>query len=109
MRRHIGVTTFVGFAISFIISHQYYPFLDWNFLRAGIIVLISGLVTLKWKISYHAIGYASFCFTFIELFGTPWLLSLLGLPLVFWARMYLKKHTFAQLSAGTILSGVIII
>lgn len=109
MRRHLGVTAFVGFVISFIISHQYYSFLDGNFLRAGLIIFISGLVTFKWKISFHAIGYTSFCFTFIELFGTPWLLTLFGLPLVFWARIYLRKHTFAQLSAGTILSGIIIV
>ena len=109
MRRHIGYFSTVGFGISFLLAHNFFPFLDGMFLRAWIIIFITGLVTLKWKISFHAVGYASFCFTFIELFGQAWLVTLVLLPVIFWSRLQLKRHTFAQLVAGTLLSLVIII
>lgn len=109
MRKYIGVSATAGFLISFWLAHQYFPFLDTMFLRAGIIIVISGLITLKWKISFHSIGYTSFCLTFYELFGLPWLISLVLLPIVFWSRLYLKRHTFGQLLMGSLLCLVVVI
>ena len=108
MRRHIGYFSTAGFIISFILSHLYFPFMDGMFLRASIVIIVAGLVTLKWKISFHAIGYTSFCFTFVELFGPIWGITLILLPLVFWSRLILKRHTMAQLVAGSVLSLVIL-
>jgi hypothetical protein len=109
MRRYLGIPATIGFAISFLLAHQFYPFLDEMFLRAWIIILITGLVTLRWKISLHSIGYSCFCFTFIELFGPIWIITLLFLPLVYWDRLILKRHTLKQLLAGTILSLLILV
>jgi len=70
------------------------------YLNNTIVVL---LFSLYWKISIHAMGIAGPATAIIYLFGWYGVLFSLLVPLVLWSRLYLKRHTPAQLIAGTVL------
>ena len=56
-----------------------------------------------WKISLHAGGVAGFAAFLTWMFGLPWALTFLALPLIGWARVYRKRHNWAQVAAGGIV------
>jgi membrane-associated phospholipid phosphatase len=70
-------------------------------------------ITLRWKISIHAVSIAGFVAALAFIAGVPWpgaaglldpgwLLALVPLiPLVGWARVRLRAHTWAQVLGGT--------
>ena len=65
------------------------------------------LISLKWKISVHAMGVAGPTTALIFSIGTAGgLLGLLMLP-VAWSRLYLKKHTPGQVVYGGLLGYVL--
>jgi membrane-associated phospholipid phosphatase len=70
------------------------------YLNNTIVVL---LFSLYWKISIHAMGIAGPATAIIYLFGWTGLIFSLLVPLVLWSRLYLKRHTPAQLIVGTVL------
>ncbi len=62
-------------------------------------------VTSKWKISFHSTVNAGLI-TMLNMFYDwrySWLYALL--PLVMWARVYQKHHTWQQVVAGAVLGG----
>lgn len=65
--------------------------------------IVALLFSLFWKISIHAMGIAGPATAIIYLFGWPGLFFSLLVPLVIWSRLYLKRHTPAQLITGTFL------
>lgn len=70
------------------------------YLNNTVVVL---LFSLYWKISIHAMGIAGPATAIIYLFGWTGLVFSLLVPLVLWSRLYLKRHTPAQLIVGTVL------
>jgi membrane-associated phospholipid phosphatase len=76
-------------------------------------------ITLRWKISIHAVSIAGFVAALAFIAGAPWpevaglldpgwLLTLAPLiPLVGWARVRLQAHTWAQVLGGTFFGLVI--
>ena len=61
------------------------------------------IINLRWKISIHAMGVAGPTTALIYSFGpVGGFMGLILLP-VMWSRLYLKKHTPAQLIAGASL------
>ena len=67
------------------------------------------IITKFWKISMHNYGLSAMSYLIYAFTNNIWL-SLLYLILVVitgYARIYLKKHTFSQVIAGTIL-GIIV-
>jgi membrane-associated phospholipid phosphatase len=56
-----------------------------------------------WKISLHAGGVGGFAAFLTWLFGSAWALTFLAIPLVGWARVYRRRHTWAQVAAGGIV------
>ena len=58
-------------------------------------------ISSYWKISLHMVGVGGFSTALVFVFGAPALLACLSLPLVAWARWQRRKHTLAQLAAGT--------
>lgn len=109
MRKNLGITSALGYVVTIILAYIFVPDLTFLFLKAGIVIIIAGLITLKWKISFHAIGYTCFCLTYIELFGPIWLLTFLLMPIMYWARLKLLRHTLPQLLAGSLLSLIIML
>jgi|SRR5579863_644351 len=68
---------------------------------SGVIMLI---VTLWWKISIHASSMAGAATMLTALYGAVMLPTFLLLILVSWSRVVLRRHTTAQVIAGSLLS-----
>ena len=69
--------------------------------------LVVLLISLFWKISIHAVGVAGPVAFLIYVFGYPGLIFLLLIPLIMWSRLYLKRHTFGQVIAGSVLGFIL--
>lgn len=70
-----------------------------------IIGFITSLVTFFWKISIHMVLDTTGVLLINFLFGWVFWPLFLLIPVVAWARLKLKRHTPAQLLAGTFLAG----
>ena len=57
-------------------------------------------ITRYWKISTHALGITAPLFALTLLYGRDTAPFLILIPMVCWARVYLKAHTLAQVVAG---------
>jgi membrane-associated phospholipid phosphatase len=64
------------------------------------------LVTLRWKVSMHSAAAAATATLFWCMLGMP-LPLLLGVPIIAWSRVRLRRHTLAQTIVGAVL-GIII-
>ena len=59
-------------------------------------------ITLRWKISVHASAAAGAGTVIWALLGSPWPLFI-GVPLIAWSRVRLRRHTLLQTVAGALL------
>ncbi|MCR4324640.1 MAG: hypothetical protein NUV69_03050 [Candidatus Curtissbacteria bacterium] len=100
--RHIvwGVAT-----LSFLLSTTLVYFLA-NYLffvisfTVFIVTLTLFIITFKWKISVHVITNTTSVFVINYLFDWKLLWLFAVVPVVAFARFYLKKHTLSQILAG---------
>ena len=65
--------------------------------------VIVGYITRYWKISTHALGITAPLVALTLLYGRQPLPFLVLIPMVCWARVYLKSHTVMQVVAGALL------
>jgi membrane-associated phospholipid phosphatase len=65
--------------------------------------LVVGYITRYWKISTHALGITAPLVALTLLYGRQPLPFLILIPMVCWARVYLKSHTVMQVVAGAAL------
>jgi hypothetical protein len=77
-------------------------------LSALLLVYVALGVTMMtistfWKISLHAGGVGGFAAFLTWMFGPVWALTFLALPLIGWARVYRKRHNWAQVAVGGIV------
>lgn len=72
-----------------------------------LIVVVNTIITFFWKISFHMT--TNIVGSLIVNFLFDWKLTYLYLtiPLIFWSRLYLKRHTVPQLLGALILNGAI--
>ena len=78
---------------------------------AGVLALEASvifLVTLGWKISLHCATLALAGAVVWKLTGSPVPL-LVGIPLMIWSRLLLRRHTPAQTIAGTLLGILLVV
>jgi membrane-associated phospholipid phosphatase len=68
-------------------------------------LLVQG-ITRFWKISTHALGITAPIVALMYLFGREPLPFLILIPLVCWARVYLRAHTVLQVLAGAALGAI---
>ena len=61
-------------------------------------------ITRYWKISTHALGITAPLVALMMLYGRQPLPFLVLIPMVCWARVYLKAHTLLQVIAGAVLA-----
>ncbi len=66
------------------------------------------LITLRWKISGHALTSALVSGSIVSWYGLWWWPVLLIVPLVGWARVVRKNHTPAQVVAGAVYAWSIV-
>ena len=59
--------------------------------------------SLKFRASGHACGVSGPITLLYHFFGNPILFLYLIIPLIFWARIKLKRHTYKELIAGTLI------
>lgn len=86
----------------------YQPFL--LVITGGMLAAILGLIiTNFWRISIHSGVATIFIIMIFYLFGfnKTWPIILI-LPLVFWSRIYLSRHTFWQLISGFLAALLVI-
>ncbi len=69
-----------------------------------IMVILASVITLSWKISFHTAVTTSIITAIVILGGLRFWPFFLLIPIIGWARMALKKHTFWQVVGGTILA-----
>jgi membrane-associated phospholipid phosphatase len=74
-------------------------------LSAAVIYLC---VNLWWKISLHTAFVSASVVLLVILYGWVAVVSIVLLPLMFWSRVELKRHSPAQVVAGAILAALII-
>ncbi|MEK7061926.1 MAG: hypothetical protein AAB942_00075 [Patescibacteria group bacterium] len=71
------------------------------------IAVLSGLISIFWKISAHAEGFI-FLVAVLSFYISPIYWSLIGvLPIIWWARLALDRHTPTQLAMGTLVPPVV--
>jgi len=68
--------------------------------------LVVQIITMFWKISTHALGITAPLVASLYLFGREPLPFFVLIPIVCWARVYLRAHTVAQVIAGTALGAL---
>ena len=73
----------------------------WGLFTATVAIMI---ITRWWKISTHAFGVTGPFAVMYVLFGLAPLPYVIIVPLVWWARVYLRVHTLAQVLAGAVLA-----
>jgi membrane-associated phospholipid phosphatase len=73
----------------------------WGYFFATAIIMV---ITRWWKISTHAFGITGPFAAMFLLFGLAPLPYVIVVPLVWWARVYLRAHTTAQVLAGATLA-----
>ena len=76
-------------------------------ILTAISAVILMVTTLWWKISIHASTMAGAATMLTVLYGMALLPSFLLLVLVSWSRVVLRRHTVAQVVAGSLLSIVL--
>lgn len=72
-----------------------------------IATVISSIITMKWKISLHAIGTVGMATALTIAFWPYGLIAFVVVPPMYWSRYVLRKHTPAQMLAGTVFSVVV--
>jgi len=77
-------------------------------IGAGMMALVvTGLITLRWKISLHVGVAAGVLTVFSILFGPGVLLAVPLIPVLGWARVTLGDHTPWQVTAGAFVGAVV--
>lgn len=71
----------------------------------GLVVL--SIITIYWKISFHTSYVTIFSIVFVTIYGKWALFTIILIPLMIWARVELKRHTWAQTISGVIITGLI--
>jgi hypothetical protein len=74
-----------------------------------ILIILLSVITLFWKISFHAAINTAGVIFINYLFDNQLLYLWLLIPLVCWARLTLKRHTFSQLFAGVMVVAILLI
>lgn len=103
------VIIFISLFISLFVVKSFNSTILYRFYLFSILVLaVNGFITLFWKISFHMginiVG--SLLINFLYHWQLP--ILYLTIPLVFWSRLKLKRHTPAQLIAALLLNTVIV-
>lgn len=103
------IIAFFSLIISLIVVKLFGSLLLFHFYSLfTILLVINGIITLYWKISLHmAITVTgSLIINFLYHWQFPQLF--LSIPLVYWSRFSLKKHTKSQLIVAFLLNGSIV-
>lgn len=77
------------------------------FLAVSLFMFVFTFITFFWKISIHVAFVTILTFYFAWLFNKYFLFLGVFIPLVAWARYYLKLHSIFQMIAGFLVSVIV--
>lgn len=98
---------FITATISLFLTYQFGTKLLFNLnILLLILLVVLSLITYYWKISLHASLNTVGSILINFLFDWHLWFLYLTIPIIFWARLKLRKHTFSQLLAGIIISAL---
>lgn len=102
----MGVYTFFFNAVIFSYLHQSFwvSFAILGTIFCGLLYLVNKYID---KASWHAAGLAFSIFYIADRLSLAYAFLLILLPLVYWARIKLHKHTWVQLFLGTVVGMII--
>jgi len=89
-------------------TKQYQPLMA-VFSGGLISIALALIITYFWKISLHSSMVTFFVAMIIYIFGWDYAYAALVIPFVFWSRLILKRHTFLQLTAGSLLAVLVVV
>jgi membrane-associated phospholipid phosphatase len=72
-----------------------------------IMTIVTSIITLNWKISFHTAATTSVVTAINILGGLRFAPFFLLIPIIAWARIVLKKHTFWQVVGGFVVALII--
>lgn len=99
------VSILIGVALLLVVNAPRVVLLDVGLVLAGL--LITGAVTLMWKISIHA-AVAAFAFLYAGADAVAGAhLAVVATAIVGWARIRIDHHTPAQVMAGTAVGAIV--
>lgn len=104
------IIAFISLLISFIVVKLYgSPFLQNLILLFILLLCVNGVITLFWKISFHMAAnvVGSLLLNFLYKGQLP--ILYLTIPIIYWSRLKLKKHTHSQLIAALFLNAIIVL
>lgn len=102
------IVSVVGFFISLLVAKQIAPELEIVFVKMLLILLFITSISFYWKVSMHSTSFTTAILALAYFESPIFLLGLLLLPLLYWARIHLHKHKLGQLLVGSFLSLIII-
>lgn len=103
------VIMFISLFISLLVVKSFNSTSLYRLYLFSILVLaVNGLITVFWKISFHMAINVIGSLLINFLFNWQFPLVYITIPLVYWSRLKLKRHTHAQLLAACILNGIIV-
>lgn len=95
--------------LAMIVMHEYYEPLFATIVGGIVSIVVVSIVSYFWKVSMHSSMITCFTMMLVFIFGYQYWLIFLLIPLVWWARLVLNRHTIWQLLAGCGLSIIIIV
>jgi len=103
------VLIFISFLSATIILHLSIPILGLIFTKLTFLFALLALITYFWKISMYAFFYTLATLIYASLISPLFLWFLTLLPIIWWSRYFLKKHTIKQLLFGSLIAFVVLI
>lgn len=95
--------------VSLILASMLAPQLSYFLTRIVVILLITSAVSFYWKISFHAISFSMAVAILSSVVSYFFLAAILLVPLLYWSRVYLRKHELAQLLVGSIVPLILLL
>lgn len=112
----VAIVCYLGAAV-FVHSIQAPTWLTAFYVAAAVVIFLTSIITLRWKISAHAGGVAGLAAAIYWLaahgliFAAPLTCFSIAVAIVgavAWARLYLNHHTPLQVLAGVVISSLVI-
>lgn len=100
----IIILILVSLELLVLVSTKVYQPLLAVFMGGISTIILGSIITYYWKISWHTSAMTFFLAMFFLLYGWKIWPMIFLLILLFWARMWLRRHTFWQLMSGVIVS-----
>lgn len=91
------------------LTRQFYQPLFAVIIGGIVAIIIAGAVSYFWKVSMHSSMITFFTMMIVFIFGYQYWPVFLLIPLIWWARLVLYRHTIWQLFAGMFFSILIVL